>query len=127
MYKKGSGREAFLKNTWKDEKKSDLKKSLTAIQYKVTQECGTEPPFKNEYWDNHKEGIYVDVVTGEPLFSSLDKYDSGTGSVLNQLIRHLYEKEDKSAFMTRVEVKKKASAPYLLKPVTSGIASTPPR
>jgi methionine-R-sulfoxide reductase len=56
-----------------------LKKELTAIQYKVTIENGTEPPFKNDYWDNHKPGIYVSVVSGEPLFSSRDKFDSGTG------------------------------------------------
>ncbi len=59
--------------------KQELKKTLTPMQYKVTQEAGTEPAFKNEYWDNKKPGIYVDVVTGEALFSSLDKYDSGTG------------------------------------------------
>ncbi len=57
----------------------ELKKRLSAEQYNVTQECGTEPPFRNAYWDNKREGIYVDVVTGEPLFSSLDKFDSGTG------------------------------------------------
>ena len=56
-----------------------LRQKLTAMQYKVTRKEGTEPPFKNEYWDNKKEGIYVDIVSGEPLFSSLDKYDSGTG------------------------------------------------
>ncbi len=59
--------------------KEELKKTLTPMQYKVTQEEGTEPPFQNEYWDNKRPGIYVDVTTGEPLFSSLDKYDSGTG------------------------------------------------
>lgn len=59
--------------------KAELKKRLTPLQYEVTQEDGTEPPFRNEYWDNHKEGIYVDVVSGEALFSSTDKYDSGTG------------------------------------------------
>jgi methionine-R-sulfoxide reductase len=57
----------------------ELKKTLTSIQYEVTQEEGTETPYRNTYWDNHKDGIYVDVVSGEPLFSSLDKYDSGTG------------------------------------------------
>jgi len=54
------------------------------MQYTVTQESGTEPPFQNDYWDNKREGIYVDVVSGEPLFSSLDKYDSGTGCDLTQ-------------------------------------------
>src|SRR5258708_6175808 len=58
---------------------TSLKQRLTPLQYKVTQEKGTEPPFKNAYWDNEKPGIYVDIVSGEPLFSSLDKYDSGTG------------------------------------------------
>ena len=57
----------------------ELKRALTPLQYKVTQQEGTEPPFRNEYWDNQEPGIYVDVVSGEPLFSSLDKYDSGTG------------------------------------------------
>jgi len=58
---------------------SELRKKLTEMQYEVTQHEGTEPPFRNEYWDNKRAGIYVDVVSGEPLFSSLDKYDSGTG------------------------------------------------
>ena len=59
--------------------RGQLKQKLTPEQYKVTQQEGTEPPFRNEYWDNHEAGIYVDVVSGEPLFSSLDKYESGTG------------------------------------------------
>ena len=64
-----------------EKKRSDeeLKQALTPLQYKVTQEEGTEPPFRNEYWDRKEPGIYVDVVSGEPLFSSLDKFDSGTG------------------------------------------------
>jgi peptide methionine sulfoxide reductase msrA/msrB len=67
------------KEIWKKPTEEELKKKLTPLQYKVTQEEGTEPPFNNEYWDNKKEGIYVDIVSGEPLFSSKDKYDSGTG------------------------------------------------
>src|SRR6266436_4554836 len=66
----------------KDFKKPEpaqLRKKLSAEQFAVTQQCGTEPPFHNAYWDNHKPGIYVDVVSGEPLFSSLDKFDSGSG------------------------------------------------
>jgi len=59
--------------------KTELRRKLSDLQYRVTQEDGTEPPFRNEYWDNKKPGIYVDVVSGEPLFSSLDKFDSGTG------------------------------------------------
>ena len=87
-YRHGSGRDDFAKKHWRDdehrehggEKDGDeLKKRLTKLQYDVTQKSATEPPFANEYWDNNKEGIYVDVVSGEALFSSLDKYDSGCG------------------------------------------------
>lgn len=66
-------------NDYKKPSDQELKESLTPEQYKTTQKEGTEPPFNNEYWDNKKEGIYVDVVSGEPLFSSKDKYESGTG------------------------------------------------
>ena len=69
-----TARKAFVKPS-----DSDLKKKLTPLQYEVTQHEATETPFRNTYWDNHEAGIYVDVVSGEPLFSSLDKYDSGTG------------------------------------------------
>ena len=68
-----------MTDTFKKPSDDELKTTLTPLQYKVTQHEGTEPPFRNEYWDNHEAGIYVDVVTGEPLFSSLDKFESGTG------------------------------------------------
>src|ERR1039458_1778795 len=72
----------YERERMKDFKKPEpgqLKRQLSPEQFAVTQQCGTEPPFHNAYWDNHKPGIYVDVVSGEPLFSSLDKFDSGTG------------------------------------------------
>ncbi len=93
-----------------------LKAKLTPLQYKVTQEEGTEPPFKNEYWDEHRAGIYVDVVTGEPLFSSLDKYDSGTGwpSFSKPLATgNITEKNDFSLFSRRTEVRSKAGDSHL--------------
>ncbi len=96
--------------------KEDLKKNLSSEQYKVTQECGTEPPFKNAYWDNHAEGIYVDVVSGEALFSSKDKFDSGTGwpSFMKPLEKdNLVEKTDKTAFMTRTEIRSKHGDSHL--------------
>ena len=86
----------------------ELKKKLTATQFRVTQEEGTEPPFRNEYWDNHKAGIYVDVVSGEPLFSSLDKFESGTGwpSFTQPLIKeNVVEKTDSAFGMKRTEVR----------------------
>ena len=88
--------------------KEELKSKLTPMQYKVTQEAGTEPPFQNEYWNNKKDGIYVDVVTGEALFSSRDKFDSGTGwpSFQCPLKRaQVTEREDNQLGMTRTEVK----------------------
>jgi peptide methionine sulfoxide reductase msrA/msrB len=93
-----------------------LRKKLTAMQYKVTQKNGTEPPFRNEYWDNKAEGIYVDVVSGEPLFSSLDKYDSGTGwpSFTRPLEPgNIVEKKDSSFFTTRTEVRSKHGDSHL--------------
>ncbi len=86
----------------------DLKRTLTPLQYQVTQHEGTEPPFQNEFWDNHRPGIYVDVVSGEPLFSSLDKYDSGTGwpSFTRPLDpANLQERTDHKLFMSRTEVR----------------------
>ena len=87
---------------------SELKQKLSPMQYKVTQHEGTEPPFRNEYWDNHEAGIYVDVVSGEPLFSSLDKYDSGTGwpSFTRPLVpENIKTKTDRTLLMSRTEVR----------------------
>jgi peptide methionine sulfoxide reductase msrA/msrB len=94
----------------------ELKDLLTPLQYDVTQKNGTEPPFKNEYWDNHDEGIYVDIVSGEPLFSSLDKFDSGTGwpSFTKPLEpASIVTKVDESLFMTRTEVRSKKANSHL--------------
>ncbi len=96
--------------------KHDLKKKLTPEQYSVTQECGTEPPFQNAYWDNHEPGIYVDVVSGEALFSSTDKFDSGTGwpSFTNPILSdQVTEKEDTSLGRTRTEVRSKDGNSHL--------------
>ncbi|WKZ21794.1 MAG: peptide-methionine (R)-S-oxide reductase MsrB [Candidatus Brocadiaceae baterium WH-1] len=93
-----------------------LKKILTPLQYKVTQRSGTEPPFRNEYWNNKRAGIYVDIVSGEPLFSSLDKYDSGTGwpSFTKPIEPELIiEKEDRSFFMKQTEVRSKYGDSHL--------------
>jgi methionine-R-sulfoxide reductase len=86
----------------------ELKKKLTPEQYRVTQQCGTEPPFRNEFWDNHRAGIYVDVVSGEPLFTSLDKFDSGSGwpSFTKPIDKHnVAEKSDRTFGMERTEVR----------------------
>lgn len=96
--------------------KKDLKSKLTPLQYKVTQQCGTEPPFNNEYWNNHREGIYVDIITGEPLFASTDKFDSGSGwpsftKPINKDI--IEEKTDTSYGMVRIEVRSKSSDSHL--------------
>jgi methionine-R-sulfoxide reductase len=100
------------------EKKRDeeLKQTLTPMQYKVTQEEGTEPPFRNDYWDKKEPGIYVDVVSGEPLFSSLDKYDSGTGwpSFTRPLEpEHVTERQDRSLLMSRTEVRSRDADSHL--------------
>ena len=94
----------------------ELQQKLTPLQYKVTQQDGTEPPFQNEYWDNKQAGIYVDVVSGEPLFSSLDKFDSGTGwpSFTKPLdSSNVVEKADHSLFMSRTEVRSKGGDCHL--------------
>ena len=130
-YRYWSGRDQFLSKVWGKElestkpenerfyKKPDdatLRKKLSSLQYKVTQKNGTEPAFQNEYWDNKKEGIYVDIVSGEPLFSSLDKFESGTGwpSFTRPLDPdHIVEKEDNSFFMKRIEVRSKNADSHL--------------
>lgn len=108
-YRKGSGRDAFLERHWRIKKDpEELKKRLTPLQYEVTQHNATEPPFRNEYWDHEEEGIYVDVVSGEPLFSSLDKFDAGCGwpSFTKPLIpANVKEKLDLSHGMVRTEVR----------------------
>lgn len=96
--------------------KEELKEILTPLQYQVTQENGTERPFQNGYWDNKKEGIYVDIVSGEPLFSSTDKFDSGTGwpSFSKPLeAENIVEKEDRSHMMVRTEVRSKYADSHL--------------
>ena len=94
----------------------ELRQKLTPVQYTVTQQCGTEPPFSNEFWNNHEPGIYVDIVSGEPLFSSLDKFDSGTGwpSFTRPLVpANLKEVEDGSHGMRRTEVRSNAADSHL--------------
>ena len=132
FYRWNSGRDQFLKKVWADAPKSvagqpadsryskpsdeALRQKLTPLQYEVTQREGTEPPFRNEYWDNKKAGIYVDVVSGEPLFSSLDKYDSGTGwpSFTKPLEPgNIVEKQDRSLFMVRTEVRSRHGDSHL--------------
>ena len=140
-YRSGSGRDRFLESAWaqdqmKAEEKmaaapmdgqnkemgyaipndNELRKKLTAMQYRVTREDGTEPPFNNEYWDNHAAGIYVDVVSGEPLFSSTDKFDSGTGwPSFTQPLQpeNIVEKKDMSWVMVRTEVRSKHADSHL--------------
>lgn len=129
-YRRSSGRDQFLEKAWngdskgeaKDEgrgTKRDFKKNkekLTPLQYEVTQCAATEPPFQNEYWDNKGEGIYVDIVSGKPLFSSKDKFDSGTGwpSFTRPLSdEEVVEKEDNSLSMARTEVRGKDSDAHL--------------
>jgi peptide methionine sulfoxide reductase msrA/msrB len=130
-YRHGSGRDQFLEKVWKKEpvaaspvsgqtyRKPDdaaLRKKLTPLQYSVTQKEDTEPPFQNEYWDSKKEGIYVDIASGEPLFSSIDKYDSGTGwpSFSRPLEPgNIVEKEDRGFFMSRTEVKSRYGGSHL--------------
>ncbi|HIJ54569.1 MAG TPA: peptide-methionine (R)-S-oxide reductase MsrB [Deltaproteobacteria bacterium] len=131
VYRFHSGRDQFLKKVWHDSKETkagqsssqyvkpddeQLRKKLSPKQFQVTQQDGTEPPFKNEHWDNKTKGIYVDIVSGEPLFSSTDKFKSGTGwpSFTQPLESgNIVEKEDRSFFMTRIEVRSRHGDSHL--------------
>jgi len=139
-YRFRSGRDQYLEKTWGDDlhlkvdhemtgtsyiKPTDdvLRKTLTPLQYQVTQEEATEPPFKNTYWDEKRDGIYVDVVTGEPLFSSKDKYDSGTGwpSFSRPLVaENIAEKKDFMAIFPRTEVRSRYGDSHLGHVFTDG-------
>ena len=131
-YRFRCGRDKRLEELWGKEKekfkiinqassyempiKEDLLKKLTTLQYKVTQNDATEPPFRNKYWNNKSEGIYVDIVSGEPLFSSTDKYKSGTGwpSFTKPLeVENIVMKEDRSLFTVRTEVRSKHADSHL--------------
>jgi len=105
-----------LMKTYRKPSDSELKKVLTPLQYRVTQEDATERAFDNEYWNNKKPGIYVDIVSGEPLFSSLDKYKSGTGwpSFSKPLEpANIVEREDNGFFMNRIEVRSRYGDSHL--------------
>ena len=128
-YRNASGRDVFINKYWKgksldfDNKhtfvkpsKEELKRMLSEEEYRVTQEEGTERPFQNRYWDNKKEGLYVDIVSGEVLFSSQDKFKSGTGwPSFTQPIdkKSIVERVDKSLFYTRTEVRSKLGDSHL--------------
>lgn len=117
LYRKGSGRDEFIQKHWIEPiDKTELKNRLNPLQYDVTQNDATEPPFDNEYWDHKEEGLYVDIVSGEPLFSSKDKFDSGCGwpsftKPLHQ--REIQEKTDASLNMVRTEVRSKNANSHL--------------
>jgi len=128
-YRNGSGRDQYLNKVWgkKDIKeklktefkmpsKDELKSKLTPLQYEITQNEATEPPFNNKYWNNHKEGIYVDVVSWEPLFSSTDKFESGTGwpSFTKPIDKEfIKENIDNKLYETRIEVRSKLANSHL--------------
>ncbi|KMY55822.1 methionine sulfoxide reductase [Bacillus sp. FJAT-27231] len=117
LYREGSGRAKFIRENWKNRKTDEqLRQELTPLQYEVTKHNATEPPFRNEYWNHIEEGIYVDIISGEPLFSSTDKYDAGCGwpSFTKPLRRiELEEKLDTSHGMRRIEVRAKTSDSHL--------------
>ena len=138
VYRAGSGRDEFIKRIWGEDReykisktrfnggtvpkiiyignKTKSKSHLTNMQYKVTQKNPTEPPFKNEYWDNKQPGIYVDIISGEPLFSSKDKFKSGTGwpSFTRPLVQeNIIQKRDTTYNMIRIELRSKSADSHL--------------
>lgn len=134
-YRSRSGRDDFLKQAWEgvwldlasDQPKADLKSGLTSLQYHVTQENGTEPPFHNDFWDNKKPGLYVDIVSGEALFSSTDKFDSGTGwpSFTRPVAaQNIVELEDRGLLGVRTEVRSRAGNSHLGHVFADGPAPT---
>jgi peptide methionine sulfoxide reductase msrA/msrB len=152
FYRAGSGRDTFIKKFWTNKNsqifdqmpegtanstaapstaapptETDLKKRLTPLQYEVTRKNGTEPPFNNAYWDNKQQGIYVDIISGKPLFSSTDKFDSGTGwpSFTRPIDKtEVVDVEDNSFFMRRVEVRSKTGDAHLGHVFNDGPAPT---
>jgi peptide methionine sulfoxide reductase msrA/msrB len=121
-YRSRSGRDDFLDSVWGERRhgkrspRDDLRSRLTPLQYQVTQEGATEPPFRNEYWNDERPGIYVDIVSGEALFSSLDKFDSGTGwpSFARPLVaENIVQREDRGLFGTRTEVRSRQADSHL--------------
>jgi methionine-R-sulfoxide reductase len=116
-YAQGQKKQAEIMNSTKPvPSDAELRRQLTKDQYHVTRECGTETPFQNAYWDNHQPGIYVDIITGEPLFSSLDKFDSGTGwpSFTKPISEDkVVEKRDSSHGMERTDVRSAKSDSHL--------------
>lgn len=115
LYKKGSGREQFIEENWQLDNKGAIDR-LTPMQYHVTQENGTEPPFQNEYWNNEREGIYVDIISGKVLFSSRDKFDAGCGwpSFTKPVDPYeIVEKTDTSHGMIRTEIRSREANSHL--------------
>lgn len=116
QYRAGSGREAFIQRHWDKPHKDHLKARLSPLQYEITQRDGTEPPFQNEFWNHNEDGIYVDVVSGEPLFSSVDKFDSGTGwpSFTRPIKKDcINERTDRSHGRLRTEVRSRKADSHL--------------
>lgn len=116
QYRAGSGRDRFIEQHWKQKDQNKLKKILNPMQYEVTQNNGTEPPFHNEYWNHDEEGIYVDIVSGKPLFSSKDKYDAGCGwPSFTKPIQdfEIVENIDTTHGMIRTEVRSKTADSHL--------------